>query len=193
VPAGAFVTGITSGTAITISAATTTTLTATSITFGGQLNQGGYVTTWVTDANGVALSTPAKNAIAAVIQARMLANTVFTVQDPTYTTVNVTATVVAWPGQDTTAVQTAVSAALTAALSPVTFGAQTSNPLNQVAGSGWLNDNKVRVIFLENLIMNVPGVHYVSSLTINGGADLALGGIVPLPNAGTMTITVTNG
>jgi hypothetical protein len=49
-------------------------------------------------------------------------------------------------------------------------------------------------VVLENLIMNVPGVHYISSLTINGvAADFPLAGIVPITVPGTITATVTNG
>lgn len=194
VPANNFVTAILSGTSVSINVATTTSLTGTTLTFGGQLNQGGFVTTWVTDDNGIALSTPNMNVIQAVIQAECLANVVFGVQAPTSTTVNVTTAVVAWPGHDPTNIQGQVSAALTNALSPSVFGkANSAYPDSQIPGTGWLNDNKVRVVMLENVIMNIPGVHYVNTLTINGGSDLALGGIVPLPAAGTMTVTVTNG
>jgi hypothetical protein len=194
IPANTYVTGITSGTAITISNAATATASGVTFTIGGQLNQGGFVASWVMGSTDV-LSGPQMAAIQAVIQAECLANINYSVQAPTKTTVNVTAAVVAWAGVDQTATQTAVSAALTNFLEPFNFGqnnnaAITSGPPAQ----GWLNDTVVRLVVLENVIMNVPGVHYVSSLSINSvAADLPLAGIVPITEPGTMTVTVTNG
>lgn len=196
VPGGAFVKSITSGTAIVISAATSSSLTGTAITFGGSLKQGGFVTSWVTDLSGIALSSPQMAVVAAAIQAECLTNVVYSVLAPNYTTVNVTSSVLAWPGQDTTVVQTAINAALNAYLSSASFG-QSLNGTSLTTGvtnSLWLNDNAIRLAAIEQVIMNVVGVHDVTALTINSsGANLSLGGIVPLPTPGTMTTTVTNG
>lgn len=194
VPANTYVTGITSGTVFTISNPATASG-AQTLTIGGQLNQGGFVTTWVMGATDV-LTTPQMAAVQSAIQAECLANINYSVQAPTKNTVSVAATVVAWPGVDPTATQTAISAALTNFLEPQNFGqnnnagAISSGPTTQ----GWLNDTVVRIVVLDNTIMNIPGVHYVSSLTINGvAADFALQGIVPITVPGTMTVTVTNG
>jgi hypothetical protein len=195
IPANTYVTGITSGTAITISNAATATASGVTFTIGGQLNQGGYVTSWVMGATDV-LTTPQMSAIQTVIQAECLANIVYSVEAPTKNTIAVTAAVVAWPGVDATATQTAVTAAVTSFLEPQNFG-QNSNAGAVQSGpttQAWLNDTVVRIVVLENLIMNVPGVHYISSININGvAADFPLAGIVPITEPGTMTITVTNG
>jgi hypothetical protein len=194
IPVSTVVTGITSGTVFTISNAATTSG-AQTLTIGGQLNQGGYVTTWVMGATDV-LTTPQMSAIQATIQAECLVDINYSVQAPTKNTIAVTTAVVAWPGVDPTATQTAVSAALTSFLEPQNFG-QNSNAGAVQSGpttQAWLNDNRVRLGVLENIIMNIPGVHYISSLLINGFAgDIPLAGIVPITVPGTMTVTVTNG
>jgi hypothetical protein len=194
VPASTYVTGITSGTVFTMNNAATASG-AQTLTIGGQLNQGGYVTSWVMGATDV-LTTPQMSAIQTTIQAECLANTIYSVQAPTKNTIAVTTAVVAWPGVDTTATQTIVANALTSFLEPQNFG-QNSNAGAVQSGpttQAWLNDTVVRIVVLENLIMNVPGVHYISSLTINGvAADFPLAGIVPITVPGTMTVTVTTG
>jgi hypothetical protein len=122
-----------------------------------------------------------------------LAGVQYTVTAPTATAVNITATAFAWPGQSTTDVQAAISAALTSQLTPLTWGLQPTGGANF---GQWLNDNVVRLSQIESIIMGVSGVHYVtlSSIQINGvNADLPLAGIVPVPTAGTMTITVNTG
>jgi hypothetical protein len=190
IPGGAFITAV-GGSSITISAATTTTLTGTTLTIGGSLNNGGYVGSIVAAADGTALTSPEMTAIQSAIQAMCLAGVLYSVTAPTYTTVNITATVFAWPGEVQANVQAAVVAALNGALTPLQWGLQ-----NNGAQSGvqWLNDGVVRISVMEFVIMQVPGVHYVSSLTINGSSsDVPLAGIVPLPNHGTMTITVNTG
>jgi hypothetical protein len=194
VPANTYVTGITSGTVFTMNNAATASG-AQTLTIGGQLNQGGYVTSWVMGPTDV-LTTPQMSAIQTTIQAECLSNIIYNVEAPTKNTIAVTTAVVAWPGVDPTAAQTAVTAALTSFLEPQNFG-QNSNAGAVQSGpttQAWLNDTVVRVVVLENLIMNVPGVHYISSLTINGvAADFPLAGIVPITVPGTMTVTVTTG
>ena len=192
IPAGAFVKSVDSSSQVTLSANATASGSGVTLTITGQLNQGGMVTGWLVDSNGNALSSGTLSTIQAAIQALCLTNVVYTALSPTYTAVSVTASVVAWndPNNSTSAVQTAVQTALTTFLAPNTFG-QLGKFVNS---SAWLNETTVRVSALETVIMNVPGVHYVSSITINGvAADLPLGGVVPLPTAGTITVTVTTG
>lgn len=187
---GTFVTGITSGTAITISANATGS-TTTTLSFGGSLNNGGDVGSIVGGVDGMGLSSPEMAAIQDVIQAQLLAGVNYTVGAPTSTTINIVASVFAWSGQSTTDVQTAVKAALASALTPLQWGLQATS--GSSAGQ-WLNDNVIRLSQVEFIIMQVPGVHYVTTLTINSSAaDLPLAGIVPIPSPGTMTITVATG
>lgn len=190
IPGGTFVTGITSGTAITISANASGS-TTTTLTFGGSLNNGGMVGSIVGGADGTGLSSPEMAVIQAVIQAMCLAGVIYSVGAPTSTTVSVTATVFAWPGQVQLDVQAAVDATLSSALTPLQWGLQRTGGSS---GGQWLNDNVVRLSQVEAIIMQVPGVHYVTTLLINGNtADLPLAGIVPIPAPGTMTITVNTG
>jgi hypothetical protein len=192
IPSNTFITSVnTGGSSITISAATTTTLTGTTLTIGGSLNNGGYVGSIVAALDGTALTSPEMSAIQGVIQDMCLAGVVYNVTAPTYTAIAITATVFAWPGEVQADVQAAVVAALNGALTPLQWGIQNNG--NQ-SGVQWLNDGIVRISVMEFVIMQVPGVHYVSSLTINGSSsDVAMAGIVPLPTAGAMTITVNTG
>ncbi len=193
IPSNTFIKSVNvSGSSAVMSANATGTATET-ITLGGSLNNGGSVTSWVTALDGTALSTPAMNTIQADIQAQCLIGVNYYVEPPTYTTVNITATVYAWAGQDNTAIQSAIQGALTTYLSPLNWGQQAAG------GPGvaqWLADPTIRLSQVEFVIMSVAGVHYTSdaSILINGtSADLSLAGVVALPLPGTMTITVNTG
>lgn len=193
IPAGTYVKSVDSSSQITLTAAPTAAATGVTLTITGQQNAGGYVTTWVMGTEDV-LDAPSMQAVQQAIQALCLTNITFTVKAPTKNSVAVTASVVAWPNVDPTSVQTAVTAALNSFLAPTSFGTNQNPDPSSPSTVGWLNDNKVRLAVIQNVIMNVPGVHYVSSVQINGqAADLALNGVVPLTTPGTMTITVTNG
>lgn len=190
IPGGAFVSSV-GVSSIVISAPTTTTLTGTTLTIGGSLNNGGMVGSIVAAADGTALTTPEMAVIQAAIQAMCLAGVLYSVTAPTYTTINIVATVFAWPGEVQASVQAAVVAALNGGLTPLQWGLQNNG--NQT-GVQWLNDPVIRQSVVEFIMMQVPGVHYVSTLTINTlSTDVPLSGIVPLPQPGTMTITVNTG
>ena len=193
VPSNTFVQSVNVGAStLVLSAPTTTSVSGTTLTIGGSINNPGDVGSVVTDVNGVALTSPQMSAIQAAIQAECLVGVLFSVVAPTITPVSVTASVVSWSGQDTGAVQTLVQGALDSFLTSFQWGFQVAK---RHVGP-WLNDNVVRISMLTGIIQAVPGVHYVSSVQINSlsaGTDLPLAGIVPLPSAGTMTITVTTG
>ncbi len=101
--------------------------------------------------------------------------------DPTYVDVEVAATVRALPGFEQGDVETAAETALTEYLSPANWG----RPLygDDASSPGWDDETTVRLFEVVEVLNRVDGVHYVSSLTINGVAgDLAMSGIAPLPN-----------
>jgi hypothetical protein len=114
----------------------------------------------------------------------------------TYAEIDVVANITAWPGWDTTDVQTRVNAALTTALSPSQWGTDsTGNPTH------WLNSSVLRLTDLAKTIMNVQGVRNITSLTfgLHGGAlagtnlDMSPTSAVPvLPTPGTFTLTVVS-
>jgi uncharacterized phage protein gp47/JayE len=124
--------------------------------------------------NGTTLSSPAKSALQAEMEALALSNLVVHVIDPTITAVNVTATVKALAGYDTVEVDTAVTQAVTDYLDPQTWG--------------W--GGTVRRFELASIMDQVEGVDYVVSIT-TPASDLALTGYAPLADAGTIAITVT--
>lgn len=107
--------------------------------------------------------------------------------NPTYTPITITYTAVADATASTSIVEAEINATLGAYLSPATWG---SDPLDP---QSWTDATVVRFLDVARVIGSVPGVTYVSALTINGGVvDVPLDGPAPLPAAGpTITGTVT--
>lgn len=142
----------------------------------------------VVDANGQALPSATKTAIAAALAAQREINFVVNVIDPTYTAVRVTAQLVCAPGYNTDQVTAAATAALQSYLSPANWGG---------SGANWVNTTVVRYLTLGGILDDIPGVRYVASLQIAIGAgalaaaDGALPGPIPLPTVGTINITTT--
>lgn len=124
--------------------------------------------------NGATLSGGAKTALQTAMADLAAVNLQIHVIDPTITAVNVTAAVVAKAGFDTSVVDTAVTAAVTAYLNPMTWG--------------W--GGTVRRFELASLMDQVEGVDYVNTIT-TPAADVTLTGYAPLASAGTINITVT--
>jgi hypothetical protein len=84
-------------------------------------------------------------------------------------------------------VQAACDTAVTAYLSPATWGGGDATPPVWRTG-----EDKVRVGELYAALYAVPGVAYVSALTVNSGtSDVTLSGVAPLPAVGTITGTTT--
>jgi Baseplate J-like protein len=114
---------------------------------------------------------------------------------PSYTVIEVQATLVAYPGYDLAAVQANAEAQLAQWLSPsgwgtAPFGGTTTDP------SAWVKDDKVRLYEAIDYLNRADGVHYVSTvaLRVQGGTfasnDITLSGPVALPRSGTHAITV---
>jgi Baseplate J-like protein len=144
----------------------------------------------VADSFGLALSTTAKDEVEDMLEDYREVNFIVNALDPTYTDINVTASVVPVSGYDPVSMQQEVADALRAYLSPANWGSP--------AGSGgmfgdpypWVNETKVRYLEITTVINNVPTVNYIVSCTVNGGtADITMTGAGPLPNPGIMTIT----
>jgi hypothetical protein len=142
----------------------------------------------VVDPAGNALPTASKALVTAALQAQREINFVVNVVDPTYTAVRVTAQLVSAPGYNTDSVTAAATAALQAFLSPANWGGP---------GLTWTNTTVVRYLTVGGILDDIPGVRYVSSLTIGIGAgslvagDGTLPGPIPLPTVGAMNITTT--
>jgi hypothetical protein len=133
----------------------------------------GVISTAVYGENGSPLTSDQLVAISTAMNAQTQANLAARVVNATVTTVPVTCTVMAVAGQDPTALQAAVVAAIEAWLSTDTWG--------------W--SATVRYNKLINVIEVVPGVDYVVSIA-TPNTDVTLTGFGPLAEAGTVTVTV---
>lgn len=137
--------------------------------------------------DGLPVSTAVKTAVDQLLQARREVNFIVNVIDPTYTTVDVTATATAYDGYATAEVQALAAAAVEEFLDPAGWG---TGPEGEVDGT-WLNRTKVRYFDLVHVLEGVIGLDHVDTLQVNGGtSDVTLTGVAPLPQVGTISITV---
>jgi hypothetical protein len=157
-----------------------------------QTNQPRCCTVFVCDANGNPCSAAVKTAVLSQLQSQREINFLVYVGDPTYNQIDVTFAAVNYSGYDPTDVANRVIAALTDYLQPYNWG------LPQFGDSGsvnWINETTLRYLEVSQVINNVTGVRYVKTLTIgkHGGAmgtvDVALTGVAPLTQPGTITGT----
>lgn len=130
--------------------------------------------------------TPAvKTQVDNLLQAQREVNFLVFVIDPTYTTINVTFTVKAYPAYNGAAIADAAEVAVADYLSPQNFGQVPYGDQPQ-----WLYDDKVRYLEIAEVINRTEGVWYIGTLTINGGTtDVALTTPGPMPKPGTITGT----
>lgn len=133
----------------------------------------GVISVAVIQQGGSFLSSEAMAVMAENMNAASVANLAVRVVEPAVTVVNVTASVQAVPGSVGSEVQAAVTAALQTYLSTDT----------------WNWGAVVRYNKLLNVIETVPGVDYVSALTVPS-TDTNLTGFGPLASAGTIAISV---
>jgi hypothetical protein len=137
------------------------------------------VTVAVTDDVGEVVPTPIKNDLVEIYEGYRQVNTVFTVIDPSYTTISATFTIVVLPGYDPVALVDMAEAAVVEWLSPANWGVPHGSETSEQA-TFWLNETVVRISELERTV-SLPGVRYVSSAKLNGGtADINLTGTAPL-------------
>lgn len=151
-----------------------------------------YIVNALTGAN---LASPVKATIDAALQALREVNFVVTVNDPTRTTVDITAAAKALPGYLPADVKASAESALQAYFDPANYGI----PVDESAASltTWLNKPIVYHQDVSTVVNNVPGFDRWTTLTIglNGGAqaatDQALPGAAPITLPGVITVTVT--
>lgn len=149
--------------------------------------QPGAVSVAGVDASGEVLSSGVKAEVLSLLQAEREPNFRIFVIDPTYTDVAASASASALPGYTSAAVKASVEAALADYLSPARWGLpETGDPVDP-----WRNRTTVRYLEVAAQVDRVPGVDYVTALTIQGAAaDLVLPGPVPLPRPGVITATI---
>jgi uncharacterized phage protein gp47/JayE len=140
----------------------------------------------VVDAAGAPLSGAVKADVDAQLQAQRETNFIVNVMDPTYTVIAINVTVTALPDFDHVALKADIEAALAAYISPANWGGGDLDPPE------WRTTaTVVRYLEVAALVNAVPGVDFVTALTINGGGvDVALAGRAPLPTVGAMVATV---
>lgn len=141
------------------------------------------LTVVLTDVNGEPVSTAIKDRINDRWEVYKQVNTTFNLPDATYTTIDITYEVAAYPGFDPVDLVSRIDASLALWLAPNQWG----RPKNfgDPGTKGWYNEPVVRRNKVIDLIGDVEGVNYVVSLSINGtGADVNLPGTVALTRPG---------
>lgn len=150
------------------------------------------VTVAVVDNTGNPVPAQVKADADALLQAEREVNFLTFVIDPTYTTIDVTFEVTVYPGYDPDQVEALVIANLEAYLSPANWGVP---PYGDTSSLSWINDTVVRYLELAEQINRTDGVRYIVALALRtgagafGGADVALAGVAPLPEPGSITGT----
>lgn len=182
VAASTTIASVTSPTLAVMSHNATSTGSGRTITLGDLSNIPRALTVAVADVDGEPCTSPEKVAAVALLQAAREPNFLMAVIDPTYTTVNVAFTGKSLPGYDPDTVSAAAVDAVTAYLSPASWGGTGAWP------------NEVRLLDIAGVLAAVPGFTFAAggSVTLNSSAaDLSLTGIAPLPTLGTVTPLVT--
>lgn len=153
-----------------------------------QTNVARCTTVAITNPDGTAPSQTLKQAVWDTLNAAREVNFLNYVIAPTYTTIEVQATVMAYPGFTSADVRQQALDSLADWLNPATWGTT----------GAWLQDTNVRLYEAVDYLNRAAGVHYVVSVQLRkqGGAfaatDVALTGLAPLPtfSAAGSTITV---
>jgi hypothetical protein len=181
--AGSTIATLVSATQVTLSHVTTATGTGETITLAAMTGQERTVGVSAIDANGNVVNTTIQSAILAYLESLREANFVVTFVNPTVTTINVVFEIHCTTGANTTTVIAAVTAAIQAYITQATWGGGALTPPTWTEDAG-----TVRYLQVGALIEAVSGVDYLVSLTLNGSAaDVAISGVAPLANYGTIS------
>ena len=160
-------------------------------TASAQTNVPRCVTVAITAADGAAPSDALMQAVFNRLDTSREVNFLTYVVPPAYTTIDVTATVTAYPGYLPADVEAAAEAQLAAWLDPGSWG----SPPGQTTDE-WIFDPTVRLYEAVEHLNRAAGVHYVNAVQIRkaggsfGTADVPLDQPVGLPRAGALAVTV---
>lgn len=155
----------------------------------GTFNNEKMVTIAVVDEAGQSLSVEKRQEVRDYLNTFREVNFVIHVVGPVYTTVNIVFGVKSYVGFDLEDLRGRCISALQQYLDPAVWaGGGESPPV-------WRTDDKVvRYLEVAQVLNLVEGVHYVTTLQLNGGTtDVGLGGVASLPTVGSITGTATNG
>jgi len=152
------------------------------------------VTVVVTDENGETLSSGVMDEVDALLQSLREVNMLIFVRGPQYQEVDIAYTVTALPEVDTVELKATIDAALEEEISPKRWG---ELQFGTEVAMEWRPVNIVRYLEVATVINNVPGVDYISALTLDGGTvDVVLapgvGVPVVLPRVTTPIVGVVN-
>jgi len=156
----------------------------------GTSNNPRMVTVACVDTTGNALSGGGQAAVSAALQAQREVNFVVNVVAPSYTSVDVSAQIVATRGANINTVQAAVQAALAAFLNPASWGGPPP---------AWMNNTTVRYLSIAGLLADLPGVGYIQGIQLAVTSntmlaqDVQLVGAISLPRPGNIGVNVTAG
>jgi len=183
IPGGTTILSFTGPTQCTMSAAATGSASGVTITLAALTGQERTVGVSAIDSSGVVVSPTIQALLIAYLTSLREINFVVTFVQPTVTTINVVFAIHCNVGANSTVVIASVTAALENYLSQAAWGGGNNNP------PSWdPTASVVRYLSVAGIIEEVPGVNYLSSLTLNGSAaDVAIGGVAPLANYGTVT------
>jgi hypothetical protein len=144
---------------------------------------------FVTNLDGEVASAPAKAAVADRFAEYIVSNWLATVEDATYTPVDVDYAVHPYSFAPSDLVSR-IDAMLTATLAPAEWGKPKTTGDSSLSRNAWVADRVVRRNKLIDLIADVEGVDFVSDVTIAGAdvdGNLTLPGTVALPRPGVFT------
>lgn len=150
------------------------------------------ITVVAIDESGQGVSSQLKSEIDAYLQSLREVNFIVHISDPNIASIDVDFEVVlydlAFEGADPATVVAEAVAAVQAYLNPATWGRVPDGDPKE-----WINDPVVRYLEIAQIINNIRGVNYISALTLNltgdtpATNDITIGGVAPLPSAGTIT------
>jgi hypothetical protein len=151
------------------------------------------VTVAITGTDGTPPADAIMQAVWTVLDGAREVNFLEYVIPPTYATIDVRSTVVAYPGYLLAEVRAAAEEMIRTWLDPNVWGSETVGEQ-----SGWARQTKARVYEAVDYLNRAGGVNYVESvqLRLSGGAwssaDIPLNGTAPLPSAGDLSGIVAN-
>jgi hypothetical protein len=155
------------------------------------------VTVAVVGPGGANVTEDVRTSVIAALESMRELNWRVTVTDPTPNEIDVSFSAVAWPTYDAEAVRQAAEEALHTHLSAASWG-RGNSPGEEVAND-WVEDRVVRYLEVAQVLNEVPGLRYVTTLDLSDGTtepgpnDLYLTGIAPVPKVGTIRSTVRAG
>lgn len=181
--AGSTISVYVSATQVTLSHVTTATATGVTITLGALTAQQRTVGIAAIDVNGNDVNGTIQGLIVAYLTSLREINFIVSFVPSTVTTINVVFAIHCNIGTNTTSVVSAVTTALQNYLSKATWGGGANNPPSWDPFA-----SVVRYLSVAGIIEGVPGVNYLSTLTLNGSAaDVTISGVAPLANYGTVS------